>query len=373
VACHTGEVTISDSASPGQAARIDSLDILRGLMALSVAVYHFSFWGGLFAAGTRTNNMVVLLGIYGVEGFFIVSGFCFFHLYGQAIWDRRMLADFHVKRFFRIAPLYYLAVLLNLALHQAAGPGFTWRYLAENLTLTFGLFHPNHAMVLGGWSIGIEYVFYLAFPFLALLTRKKVALYLLTVMLLALAVHWTFGAVQAASFAGDQKFHTYVQIPNHAFLFLLGGVIAHLRSLTARRLPVRLFLPALVLLILAAIPRIVFYDDFDVMTGMLRVKYVSLCFLIVTLFAFFDVPRNVLRRPLVLLGDSSYSVYLLHPFIHLVLVRRLAGKGHPWVIFSLGLVLTLALAYLVYRLMEKPAIGLGRRVAGWIRGENRAT
>ena len=43
-------------------------------------------------------------------------------------------------------------------------------------------------------------------------------------LLIALAWPWTFGKVQAAPFLGDMKFHTYVQIPNHAFLFLLGGI-----------------------------------------------------------------------------------------------------------------------------------------------------
>ena len=346
-------------------------------MALSVAVYHFSGWAHLSQSGTRANELVAILGNYGVEGFFIVSGFCFFHLYGETQWDRRSLTDFHIKRFFRIAPLYYLAMLLNFLLQQHLGLGFTWPSIAQNLSFTFGLsykvsgyFHPNHALVVGGWSIGLEYAFYIFFPLLALLTRRKVMLYVLTAALIALAWHWTFGAVQAASNMGDQKFHTYVLLPNHAFLFLAGGIIAHLRSLTARRLPLLLFLTGLALLILAALPRpFTFYDHFDAMAGTPRVKYVSLCFLIVTLFAFFDVPRNALRKPLVLLGDASYSVYLLHPFVHLALTKIAPVQARlvhwpPLANFALGLALTLTLATVVYRFMEKPAIRLGRRVAG---------
>src|SRR5208283_3104835 len=134
---------------------------------------------------------------------------------------------FYRKRFVRIAPLYYLAVALNLALGLAAGPQPSLRMLAENATLTFALFHPNHAMVVGGWAIGIECVFYLAFPLLAwAAVRFKPFLALAAGVLFLLSLPYTLEAVPAASMAGDMKFHTYVQIANHAFLFFLGGLVA---------------------------------------------------------------------------------------------------------------------------------------------------
>ena len=62
---------------------VSSLDGLRGLLALAVAVYHFSGWTHVFGSGTAASSIVAALGIYAVEGFFIISGFCFFHLYGE--------------------------------------------------------------------------------------------------------------------------------------------------------------------------------------------------------------------------------------------------------------------------------------------------
>lgn len=345
--------------------RLHGLDILRGLMALAVAVYHLSIWSRIFESGTRINNVVAILGHYGVEGFFLVSGFCFFHLYGETSWDRGALRRFHIKRFFRIAPLYYLAVALNLALHNPVGPEVTLRMLLENATLTFGLFHPNHALVLGGWSIGIEYVFYMALPLLTWATRRRIFLYLGAALLIAVAWPWSFGKVQAAPFLGDMKFHTYVQIPNHAFLFLLGGIAADLRRRISGRLSLPWFLGAVGILVLLAWPRgPVFYDHFDAMIGMVRVKYVGICFLALMVFAFYDMPDHVLRRPFIFLGDGSYSVYLLHPFAWMatmVLLPKSIAAGWS---FALALALTLGLAGLVYRWIEKPAMGLGRRLAG---------
>lgn len=346
------------------ASRIDSLDILRGLLALSVAVYHLSIWSQLSEAGTQANNALAIFGHYGVEGFFIVSGFCFFHLYGKSAWGERELRRFHVKRFFRIAPLYFLAVALNLILGRV-GWDYSPTILLENVSLTFGLFHPNHSMVVGGWSIGIEYVFYFAFPLLAWATRRKVFLYLGTALLIALALPWSFGKVQAASHAGQMKFHTYVQIPNHAFLFLLGGIVADLRQRISWRLTLPWFLGAVGFLLALAMPwRPVFFDYFDIMTGMARAKYVGIFTLAVAVFAFYDMPDHALRRPFVFLGNASYSVYLLHPFAWLIVLAILPRDLAAAWSFALALLVTLVLAGLVFRFIEKPAMGLGRRLAG---------
>ena len=190
-------------------------------------------------------------------------------------------------------------------------------------------------------------------------------LYVLVAIFILLARHYTFGAVQAASHAGDQKFHTYVQIPNHAFLFLLGGIIAHLRSLTAWRLKLWWFLPALATLLWYVRPvGQPFYDHFEIMAGDPRVKYATACAVVVLLFAFFQLPRHVSTKPLVLLGDASYSVYLLHPFAFAAVQFAMKGRWGRASLFWISLTLTLVLATLVYRGMEKPAIRLGRRIAG---------
>lgn len=351
---------------PSGGTRVHSLDILRGFMALAVAVLHLSQWAGLTPHGSRLGTAIAVFGDYGVEGFFIVSGFCFFHLYGETRWTWAALKGFHLKRFFRIAPLYYAAVLASVLFHPA-GPGATPRMLAENATLTFGLFHPNHSLVTGGWSIGLEYVFYMAFPLLVVLTRRKVWLYVLAALLLALAWPWTYRYVPSAPFAGDAIFHAYVQLPNHAFLFLLGGIVAHLRGLWRWRFSLPAFALLATLLAVVALlptpPRLEDFGTFAVKLGNARTFYVGLCFLMVVVFAQFDAPAHPLRAPFVLLGDLSYSVYLLHPFALVLLAKTLPAAVPGPARFALALALTLGLATVVYRGLEKPAMALGKRLA----------
>jgi len=343
--------------------RVESLDILRGLMALAVAFYHFTIWYPVFQPGRFMAYTAAKVGHYGVEGFFIISGFCFFHIYGPGSFRGRGLMDFHIKRFLRIAPLYYLAVALNVLLGNTVGPAPTARMLAENATLTFGLFHPNHSLVLGGWSIGIEYVFYLVFPLLAWAAcRYRPFLALAALAAILLSLPYTLWLVPEAAMAGDMKFHTYVQLANHGFLFFLGGLVAQARA----RIPWRFTRPSF--LVLAAGLALVFsryirnfYDHFVVMEGPPRYAFAALCLGMVALFAFRDFPESRLKRAGIFLGEVSYSVYLIHPFAQEILLRLAPGGLPPALGFGLGLALTLALATLTHRWIERPAMDLGRR------------
>jgi exopolysaccharide production protein ExoZ len=352
--------------------RVESLDVLRGLMALAVAVYHLQTWTHVFGYGTWFGSLVAASGLYSVEGFFIVSGFCFFLLYrdtsfvaraadGALRLDLAELRRFHVKRFFRIAPLYYLAVGLNLLLDQPFAAGFTWPRLAENLSLLFGVIHPNRSFVLGGWSIGIEYVFYLAFPALAWLSQRRGLVYAAAFALMALAYPFTFQLIQAAPEA--HKFHVYTMVANHAFLFLLGAIVADLHQ----RLRVRLSAPQFVLAVVGLATLWIarhelVIDAFMLVTGAARVQRLAMVFAGALVFALLDPRASWLLRPLRWLGDLSYSTYLLHPFAYLA-VSKLAPQASVPVTFATSLVGTLLLAALSYRFLERPLIEVGRRLS----------
>ena len=357
------EQTALEVARPvARAPHLPALDELRGLMAACVALYHMVVWTRAPASGARTAS--IALGIYSVQGFFLISGLCFFALYGRTRFDRGQLASFYVRRFMRIAPLFYVAIALSYLAGNPVNPNAgAWRFL-ENLSLSFGLFHPNHALVLGGWSIGIECLFYAAFPLLALITRRRLWLYVGCVLSSSFALPYTFWVVERLS--GSAQFNAYVQVGNHAFLFLLGGVIADVRERTRLRLPaagVWLLALATGFLVLRAQTEIV--DHASVMVDWQRVKYVALCTWVVLLCGLCRpsvAPQpSAAARGMRWLGDVSYSVYLMHPFAWLWLSRVMPGSWPVLLQLGLGLVATLALAHCTHRLIERPAIALGKR------------
>jgi len=343
----------------GARAPLKNLDALRGCMAVAVAAYHFAVWTRALHGSWLMLTSV--LGLYSVQGFFILSGLCFFRAYGDVRLAWSGLWRFFVRRVLRIAPLFYVAITLSYVTGRPVDRYAGAALFLQNLTLSCAVFHPNHAMVLGGWSIGIECLFYACFPVLACVTRYRPVLYLLVPLTLAWAEPYTFGAVAAA--APDARFDTYVSVANHAFLFVLGGVVADVLRRVPRRLPALLMPLSCGLgggLLLWTQPAV--HDHLALVDGVARVKYVLGCLGVVGVFA---MSRELPQRPAQLLGrlgELSYSVYLMHPVAWFV-VRRVphADRGAQWS-WLLGLLVTLGLASWTHRYIEAPAVRWGRRL-----------
>jgi peptidoglycan/LPS O-acetylase OafA/YrhL len=305
------------------------------------------------------------LGNYSVSAFFVLSGFLLFRTAPWARLQKEGLGRFWLRRFLRLAPLFYLACALNLAFHLGMGPEPSARFIAENATLTFGLFQPNHALVTGGWYVGVVALMYFAYPALAWL-QAKAGLPFLAALALGLWA-WSLPSTLHGVMAQEpwNRFHAYVLAPNQVFLLAWGGLMGALHARTERRLDVRwTLLLALPLVWVLVKPTPQFFDHLAALTGWLRYRYLLLVTGLVALAAF---TRNLEAAPrpkalawlaagLSTLGDWSYGLYLLHPFTQRLVAPHLGGlRG-----FALALGLALAAAGLPHRWLEEPLGRLGR-------------
>src|SRR2546428_798642 len=154
--------------------RIYSLDALRGVTALFIVFYHVSFWQkqNMFDGGTWITQK---LGLYIVEMFYMLSGVSLGYVYFEKFskLDSGELTRFFVQRFFRIGPLYILLCIAAVFIYQLPHSIITLKKLIINCTLLFGLFNPSYSMLTGGWSIGVEFFFYVFFPILVFLAHKN--------------------------------------------------------------------------------------------------------------------------------------------------------------------------------------------------------
>lgn len=333
--------------------RISALDGLRGLMAWAVAVYHFGLLSHAFRPGSTFQSVVVVLGLHAVEAFFIVSGFCLFHLHGEMQPSSRALRRFYLQRFLRLAPVFYLVIALNVLLHEQAGPPLSVHTLLENLTFVFGLHHPNHALVVGGWSIGLEVMFYACFPLLAVVFRAPGLL--AAGALAATVVAWSYSANSVEAASDASRFNAYVLMQNHAFAFLLGGVIAKLRARTLARLPLAIsaaLLFAAAWVWVRAQPSVI--DHFDVVLGASRAHYVIAAVGCVTLAVITRVQTPWLRSLLEQLGELSYPVYLLHPLAWVACSAWLPAETRPLTRVYAALLTTLVFAALATHVYDRP-------------------
>lgn len=341
-----------------KALRLGWLDPLRGILALCVAVYHLSVWFDLSRTGSGLNMATAKLGNYGVSAFFVLSGFLLFRTSTWARIRKEGLGRFWLRRFLRLAPVFYLACALNVVFRLGMGPEVSGRFILENLTLTFGAIHPNHALVTGGWYVGLVALLYFAYPALAWL-REKGGLPFLGVLALGLWL-WSLPSTLHGVMSQElwNRFHTYVLAPNQLFLLAWGGLLAGLHGATDRRLePKVALLLALPLLWLLLRPVPQFFDHLTALTGWLRYRYLLLVLLLVALAAFTrNGPPGRGGRWLARLGDWSFGLYLLHPFTMKLVAPHVGGRLG----FSLALGLAVLAAALVHRWIEAPAGRLGR-------------
>jgi len=363
------------------------LDGLRGLAALWVFVAHVQILSGL--------RYIPLLswGGLAVDLFMMLSGFLMAHHYllrrSREPWDAPATwGRFWTRRFFRIAPLYYLMLLAALALGPWLGAqreaiAVPWphtatavaRYadasvanLLAHLSFVFGAL-PEYAFrtALPDWSIGLEMQFYLAFPLLMMAVARFGAVP--TSVLLVLVCAWA--RWQWPGFF--QRFEMPAFLPLKLYVFLIGMGIAIGRA--QRRLGPALLLSLLVCAAYAvgersseAVARLpmvlgLFYlmDDGSLPGGARLAAAVQ------------AVRRGMSSAVARFMGDTAYGFYLVHLLVLLPVAGWLARQpgyvqmpqGLRWAT-CLALVAPVAygLAWALYRVVEQPGIQLGKSLLG---------
>jgi peptidoglycan/LPS O-acetylase OafA/YrhL len=305
---------VAGAAGPGTAGaalkreRVLGWDILRGLCALAVASYHLLEW--LDVAQLHT------FGSYGVYLFFVLSGASLAYNYQGLIDGPAAAARFLAVRWLRLAPLFLVVgVLFVLLLRIHLGywtDRLGWRALL-NVTFAFGLHDPTQwALPVGGWSLGIEFVLYLAFPLLLPLLRRP-SYWIVTGAALA-ALQWAWIERTAGSAAGyEASAVAYHQVPAFAAYFFGGCVIGAARRSRDRTWSfawgILVWIAAAVLLLALDGKR-----QGDELLGWRGATLFVACFAVVFASGQATVGPAAARAAR-WLGDITYGCYLLHPMI----------------------------------------------------------
>jgi peptidoglycan/LPS O-acetylase OafA/YrhL len=350
--------------------KLDFVDQMRGLAILLVIAVHYS---QVFAQVAIRN--LGLPGQLGVQLFFIASAFTLCRSADSRRDEAHPVRNFYLRRYFRIAPLYYLGIVLYTAIFwaDARGAFYTPVNIAANVLFVHGLVPAaNNTIVPGGWTIGAEMLFYLIFPWLygaieaAWRRWGNRALLAAVGVSLAVMLGWHFGwhAVQGR-WIGNTDFG-YSALPGQLPVFVL-GIAYYLWAWRGGAFAPRPWRDALAALALLAVCAWILVWRQRPLLGV-----VSTIAGIAAVFA-----ANWLRglaRPsgwLGAVGKVSYSLYIIH--FALVwrpsawLVMAIKDPAVAWAIAGPLYVLEVWLLYqvagLTLRWIETPANTLGRR---WI-------
>ena len=322
---------------------IKNLQVLRSIAALLVAYYHFGFY----------NSKV---GFFGVDIFFVISGF----IMSYVLYKNK--DDFFMKRVIRIVPMYWIVTILISVLW------LQWPHLFHNVyvdgpsfTKSF-LFIPYSKFTSGpilssGWTLNCEMYFYLLLGFFLIFTRSVKKILLFTcLLLLAICL------LQIMNYTKNYFLSFYGSSIMIEFIF---GIALYWFYNNYREH----FSQKSVLFLLGVISVLSFfamvYSDLNKIEGYRLFFFGIPSFCITSFFVFSENTWRTdtkIYKWLYRLGNASYVIYLIHPFVMNIFLRLIHPllKTENLAITFTELVLSMLFICLVsdfvHRKIEKPLL-----------------
>lgn len=321
---------------------IKSLTGLRGIAAVWVMLFHFL--GYYFINFYQVP--IIIYGYMGVDLFFILSAFVLALSYSDKFKSISISSwiSFMKKRFIRIYPLYFFCIVTYLLWKNDLSL-LTPIKLIPNLFLLQNLFSPNHIYSDVTWSLSVEWMAYLIFPFLIFINNKLKSHFFNIILVLMSVVLRFYSDNQESLFIGSfLKVDTVIDLPyNNIYgsnsilrmisAYLLGLVVYNYRDIKINSFPVILLIFILLL------------------ANKLLILIPILFSLIILSFLHSNRVTKIINwKPFHFFGLISYSIYLVHYF----LLQFIVVDSVPHLI--LIILLTLVISYGTYELIEKRKI-----------------
>lgn len=312
--------------------RIFELDALRGLAALGVVLFHYTTKYEQLSHSGYTTLFEFKYGYFGVQLFFIISGFVIF----MTITNIKKPIDFIFKRFIRLYPIFWICMTITFLVTSFSQIERFQRSIADyfiNFTMVPSLlgFQPIDGVY---WSLIPELFFY-AFILIVFIAKLLNHIILINfIWLFLIAISYFIDLPLPISIILNLKYGMLfiVGINFYKLYNDQGTAINHIQILCA--------------LLLSFVGN-------DFLFG-----FFFLGFIIIFYMLSFRKLSFLNFKSFVFLGEISYSLYLIHQFIGYIIIYNLIGLGvtNYYVLIFCPLILSIGLAYLTTRYLEKPII-----------------
>lgn len=349
--------------------KIFSIQILRGIAALFVVCFHFRYAVNDIYAQKDIGNRLFEFGSFGVDLFFIISGF----IMAMSARKNENLSEFFIKRFFRIYPLYFVVLTLYILLsfNEYSLPQIIKSYLLVPIDYKSEMPYYGYSIMAIAWTLTYEFWFYFIFGISKKLSYKNK--FIISSVLLSAPVVLVNGinidAFHANYVLNWGVFNNIQFITNPVvYNFILGILSFNICVFVSKHK--ELLRPALSLVL----PLLLLYGVIGVVSirgmGHGINQWGWYCFIIVTSIVisemyFKDMYAN---SKMVYLGEISFSIYLIHPLLFI-----LVNSYHPFIdVFnslsgftrlSCLVAFVVCISHIVYRLIEIPTHNLGKKLA----------
>lgn len=334
------------------------LDGLRAISVLAVMYTHYLpkhywflsiYWGG-----------------YGVRIFFVISGF----LVTQILLQKqrsglretnerwKILKNFYIKRFLRLAPVFYLTLLVMFFFNVPNTRETFWWHVLYLSNINFAITNSYQEYVAHFWSLAVEFQFYLVWPFVILFLSEKALL----VSILA-----TFPAVLVyrflCLFLGVPYIATWMLPPYSLDALMLGALLAFLSSygkISSNDLWFKIC--ALIGIVIGAFGEYIFGPSKILMHMAPTLCSIFFSWIVLRAVEGTGGPswQMLQSKALTNIGKISYGVYLFHFSLFYLLYPKLSTlfpESNSWIDIGIAItimLITLILAGISWNYFEKP-------------------
>ena len=393
------EASKPESAAP---AYVPAFDSFRGFAVLAIVVYHLmlrSEW----VPERGTIRALFVTGPLSLDVLFLISGFVLF----LPVASRGSLgstAGFFLRRYMRIAPAFYVSLLVALVLFpllvvdpDSAGlpprDGLAVLYhvlfLHNEVSIAFDAYYPGFGVNPAVWTLSVEIVFYLLLPLVA--TRYRRHPFAGLAIAAAITVAWRLALDPGTNFLENainpsDRHQVWKQFPLFAVDFAAGmtAAVLYVDAVRGRLTALKEHAAAIAGVSLLALVALLLYtgttltgspDPLTIAgTGFQEPVVTSIAFpLLVAVFTLSasrapaSLQRPLTNRAARTLGAMSYGVYLYHllviSFAAATLDLPKGDFGDFLAYAAFALPVSLLLGWLSLVVVERPARRWGRRIA----------
>lgn len=343
--------------------KFEYIDALRGYAIIAVIFVHVSHTEGLLLSDSMLS--ILAQGARGVQLFFIVSALTLFMSFDvRSKFEVHANRNFFIRRFLRIAPMYYLAIIYYIIQNNLI-PGSTQGVIL-NATFLHG-FSINwiNGIVPGGWSIGVEMIFYCLLPFIfnRITNLKSAVNFLLISIILKGIMEYLMRMFIVPESQEMFDYFLFFYFPSQLPIFALGAILYQLIKSDSWNLNqitnIQMLIFFILLIYYLASKDQLFLND-NVLFG--------ISFIIFALIMSRTESKILVNKLICLIGKVSFSLYLIHFIVIFWLSEKYFylyfGNGAVDFAFRLVLVISIgtAVSYFFYKLIEMPFQNLAKSI-----------
>ena len=357
-----------------KSSKLDYVNAVRGLAILMVIMLHVS------AAVPQLPGTFMYMcgkGSYGVQLFFVASAFTLFLSYTNRvrIKEENVRLNFFIRRFFRISPMYYLCAVVYAVIYyyipayNDGKPLAVWKIITNVFYVNSFIPGAINYIPPGGWSVGVEMLFYCCVPFLfAKIKNIKTALiWFIALSIFAFALKLIIRYLLITSsidYHNPENWFLYFWFPNQAAVFILGITLFFaIQKYSIKSKPYTYAGVAAATLLLLIFTY--FKRDIDPIVIIPEHILVAIFFSMNIFFLSQHQVKIFDNRLTRFFGEISFSLYLVHFIVIKLLVDHCPLPSNAFAKYATLLALTLAMSSIIsqvtYRYIELAGIRAGSR------------